>query len=47
MAIFHFSAQVISRANGDNAVAAAAYRAGLRFTCVRIPMKTATHSNPM
>ena len=30
MAIFHFSAQVISRANGDNAVAAAAYRAGLR-----------------
>ena len=35
MAIFHFSAQVISRANGDNAVAAAAYRAGLRFTCAR------------
>jgi len=35
MAIFHFSAQVISRSDGGNAVQAAAYRAGLRFTCAR------------
>ena len=35
MAIFHFSAQAISRSDGANAVAAAAYRAGLRLTCVR------------
>lgn len=35
MAIFHFSAQVISRSDGGNAVGAAAYRAGLRFTCAR------------
>jgi hypothetical protein len=35
MAIFHFSAQVISRSDGGNAVAAAAYRAGARFVCVR------------
>jgi ATP-dependent exoDNAse (exonuclease V) alpha subunit len=35
MAIFHFSAQVISRSNGGNAVQAAAYRAGLRLACAR------------
>nr|WP_289241999.1 MobQ family relaxase [Delftia sp.] len=35
MAIFHFSAQVISRADGANAIQAAAYRAGLRMTCAR------------
>ena len=35
MAIFHFSAQVISRSDGGNAVAAAAYRAGARFVCAR------------
>jgi len=35
MAIFHFSAQVISRSYGSNAVQAAAYRAGLRLTCAR------------
>ena len=35
MAIFHFSAQVISRSDGGNAVKAAAYRAGVRFTCAR------------
>ncbi len=35
MAIFHFSAQLISRSNSGNAVAAAAYRAGARFTCAR------------
>lgn len=35
MAIFHFSAQVISRSDGGNAVQAAAYRAGLRLTCRR------------
>ena len=35
MAIFHFSAQVITRSDGGNAVAAAAYRAGMRFTCER------------
>lgn len=33
MAIFHFSAQVISRSDGGNVVDAAAYRAGMRFTC--------------
>ena len=35
MAIFHFAAQVISRSDGGNAVAAAAYRAGMRFACAR------------
>ena len=35
MAIFHFSAQLISRSDGANAVQAAAYRAGLRMTCAR------------
>ena len=35
MAIFHFAAQVISRSDGGNAVAAAAYRAGMRFSCAR------------
>lgn len=35
MAIFHFSAQVISRSDGCNAVDAAAYRAGLRMACER------------
>lgn len=35
MAIFHFSAQVISRADGANAIQAAAYRAGLRMICTR------------
>lgn len=35
MAIFHFSAQLISRGDGANAVQAAAYRAGLRMTCAR------------
>ncbi|EHL24149.1 RepB/MobA-like protein [Acidovorax sp. NO-1] len=35
MAIFHFSAQLISRSDGANAVQAAAYRAGLRMTCSR------------
>jgi MobA/MobL family len=35
MAIFHFSAQVISRNSGGNSVAAAAYRAGARFVCAR------------
>lgn len=35
MAIFHFSAQVISRSEGGNVVDAAAYRAGMRFTCAR------------
>ena len=32
MAIYHFSAQVISRSKGQSAVAAAAYRSGERFT---------------
>ena len=32
MAIFHFSAQVISAADGRSAVAAAAYRRGAQFT---------------
>ena len=35
MAIFHFSAKVIKRSDGANAVAAAAYRAGERLTCER------------
>lgn len=35
MAIFHFSAQVISRSDAGNAVAAAAYRAGQRLECQR------------
>lgn len=35
MAIFHFSAQVITRSEGGNVVDAAAYRAGMRFTCAR------------
>lgn len=35
MAIFHFSAKVIKRSDGANAVAAAAYRAGARLTCER------------
>ena len=35
MAIFHFAAQVITRSDGGNAVAAAAYRAGMRFNCAR------------
>lgn len=35
MAIFHFSAQLISRSDSGNAVAAAAYRAGARFNCAR------------
>ena len=35
MAIFHFAAQVISRSDAGNAVAAAAYRAGMRLTCER------------
>ena len=35
MAIFHFSAKVITRSDGGNAVAAAAYRAGTRLTCER------------
>lgn len=35
MAIFHFSAQVISRSEGGNVVDAAAYRAGMRFKCER------------
>lgn len=35
MAIFHFSAQVISRSDAGNAVAAAAYRAGQRLQCER------------
>lgn len=35
MAIFHFSAQVITRSKGGNVVDAAAYRAGMRFTCER------------
>ena len=35
MAIFHFAAQVITRSDGGNAVAAAAYRAGMRFSCAR------------
>lgn len=35
MAIFHFTAQVISRSEGGNALAAAAYRAGARFACAR------------
>lgn len=36
MAIFHFSAKVISRASGRSSVAAAAYRAGERLNDVRI-----------
>ncbi len=35
MAIFHFSAQLISRSDGANAMQAAAYRAGCRMTCAR------------
>lgn len=35
MAIFYFSAQLISRSDGANVVQAAAYRAGLRMTCAR------------
>ncbi len=35
MAIFHSSTKVISRADGGNAVAAAAYRSGTRMTCQR------------
>ena len=35
MAIFHFSAKVITRSDGGNAVAAAAYRSGTRLTCER------------
>lgn len=35
MAIFHFNAKLISRAEGHNAVAASAYRSGSRFTCER------------
>ena len=35
MAIFHFSAKIIKRSDGDNAVAAAAYRAGERLVCER------------
>lgn len=35
MAIFHSSTKVISRADGGNAVAAAAYRSGTRITCQR------------
>ncbi|MDB5448255.1 MAG: Ti-type conjugative transfer relaxase TraA, partial [Phenylobacterium sp.] len=36
MAIFHFSAKVISRANGSSAVAAAAYRAAARLQDARL-----------
>ena len=32
MAIFHFSANIISRGKGRSAVAAAAYRSGSRIT---------------
>ena len=35
MAIFHFNAKIFTRTNGDNAVAASAYRAGQRLTCER------------
>ena len=35
MAIFHFSAKIIKRSDGGNAVAAAAYRAGERLVCER------------
>lgn len=35
MAIFHFNAKVLTRSNGDNAVAASAYRAGQRLICAR------------
>ena len=35
MAIFHFSAKIIKRSDGGNAVAAAAYRAGERLACER------------
>ena len=36
MAIYHFSAKVISRANGSSAVASAAYRAAERLTDERL-----------
>ena len=36
MAIYHFSAKVISRANGSSAVAAAAYRSSLRLEDARL-----------
>ena len=32
MAIYHFSAKVVSRANGSSAIASAAYRAAERLT---------------
>ena len=35
MAIFHFSAKVLSRSKGHHAVMAAAYRSGSRLTCER------------
>lgn len=35
MAIFHFNAKLISRAEGHNAVAASAYRSGSRLSCER------------
>jgi hypothetical protein len=35
MAIFHSSTKVITRSDGSNAVAAAAYRSGTRMTCAR------------
>jgi hypothetical protein len=35
MAQFHFSAKILSRSAGHNAVAAAAYRSGSRFACER------------
>jgi hypothetical protein len=36
MAIYHFSAKVVSRANGSSAVASAAYRAAERLTDDRL-----------
>ena len=36
MAIYHFSAKVVSRANGSSAVASAAYRAAERLTDERL-----------
>ena len=35
MALFHCTTKIITRSDGGNAVAAAAYRSGTRMTCAR------------
>jgi hypothetical protein len=46
MAIYHFSAKVISRANGSSAVASAAYRAAERLHDDRLGRATISRTRP-